>query len=114
MSFTKIALVTGGSKGIGAATAVKLHFFQLARLSSHAVSLQVALAKAGWEAIAINYSSDTAGAEQVIAEIQQTTSAKAKAFKADISTVAACDKLVADVVAQFGALPGILDDACSR
>ena len=63
---------------------------------------QHALAKAGWEAIAVNYSSNASDAESVVDQIISTTNAKAKAFKADLGNVIACQKLVDDVVAEFG------------
>ena len=63
---------------------------------------QLALAKAGWEAIAVNYSSNAEDAEKVVDQIISTTNAKAKAFKADLGSVAACVKLVDDIVAEFG------------
>lgn len=85
----KVALVTGGSRGIGAATA-KL------------------LATAG-ASVAVTYRARQADAERVIAEIndgvQRTAhGAHAIAIQADVSRREDCDRMVRATVEAFGAL----------
>ena len=68
----KVALVTGASKGIGAAIAREL--------------------AARGAAVAVNYSSSQAGAEKVVAEIQ-AAGGKALAVQANLSDPAAAAPL---------------------
>ncbi|KAF4625268.1 hypothetical protein G7Y89_g12900 [Cudoniella acicularis] len=77
----KIAIVTGGSKGIGRATSLRL-----AR---------------GGATVVVNYSSNSSAADEVVTQI---TDAKgtAIAIKADVSSVAQITKLIDEVVAKFG------------
>jgi len=86
----KVALVTGGSRGIGAATAR-------------------ALAEAGAD-VAISYAASADKAQAVVAEIEGK-GVKATAFKADQGDVAQVNKLVADVVARFGRLDILVNNA---
>ena len=79
----KIALITGGSRGIGAAIT--------RRLAGEGA------------AVAINYRSDAAAAEALVKEIVGN-GGRAVAFQADVSDPAQSKSLVDDVVAEFGAL----------
>ena len=77
----KVALVTGGSRGIGAASAR-----ELARLGAD---------------VAISYSASADRADSVVAELKDM-GVRAAAFRADQADTAQATKLIADVVAAFG------------
>jgi len=80
----RVALVTGGSRGIGKAIAVRL-------------------AEAGAQ-IVINYLHDEAAANETTAGIAQQFNVKAVAIRADISVVTEAKSLVEAVVGNFGRL----------
>ena len=86
----KVALVTGGSRGIGAATAR-------------------ALAEAGAH-VAISYAASADKAQAVVTEIEDK-GVKAAAFKADQGDVGQVRQLIADVVARFGRLDILVNNA---
>jgi 3-oxoacyl-[acyl-carrier protein] reductase len=86
----KVALVTGGSRGIGAA---------IAR----------ALAEQGAD-VAISYSASADKANAVSAELK-AKGVRATAFKADQADPTQVDKLVRDVAAQFGRLDILVNNA---
>lgn len=79
----KVALVTGSSRGIGAAIAM-----ELGRLGAKVV---------------VNYANSVESAEKVVAEIK-TLGSDAVAFKADVRQVPQTIKLMDDAVAHFGGL----------
>ena len=82
----KVAIVTGASKGIGAAIARRF-------------------AEAG-AAVAVNYASDKAGADKVVEEIVRK-GGKAVAIQADVAKSADVKRLFAETKAKLGA-PSIL------
>ena len=86
----KVALVTGASKGIGAATAR-------------------ALAAEG-ASVVVNYVSGKAGAEKVVEAIQ-ATGGKAVAVKADISKAAEAKALVDDTIKALGRLDVLVNNS---
>lgn len=86
----KVALVTGGSRGIGAASAR-------------------ALAERGAD-VAISYVANVAAAEALVAELAGK-GVRAKAFKSDQGDTDEIKKLVSDVVAHFGHLDIALANA---
>ena len=86
----KVAIVTGASKGIGAAIAEEL-------------------AKDGASVI-VNYSSSAAGAEAVVAKIK-AEGGKAKAVRADVSKPAEAKQLVDSAVSEFGRLDILVNNA---
>ncbi|MGB8930640.1 MAG: 3-oxoacyl-[acyl-carrier-protein] reductase [Anaeromyxobacteraceae bacterium] len=87
----KVAIVTGASRGIGRAIAV-------------------ALAKGG-ASVALNYAGNDAAAGEALALCQQAGAAKAKLYKFDISDAAACQKALDEVVADFGGLHILVNNA---
>jgi NAD(P)-dependent dehydrogenase (short-subunit alcohol dehydrogenase family) len=86
----KVALVTGGSRGIGAASAR-------------------ALANEGAN-VAISYVASPDKAEAVVRELK-AHGVEAKAFKADQASSAEVEKLVRDVAAEFGHLDILVNNA---
>ena len=86
----KVALVTGGSRGIGAAIAV--------RLASDGAD------------VAITYSKSGADAEKVAAAIR-ATGRRAEALQADAADPSAVKDLVSRVVAKFGRLDILVNNA---
>jgi 3-oxoacyl-[acyl-carrier protein] reductase len=86
----KIALVTGGSRGIGAATAREL--------------------AAQGATVAISYSANEAKAEEVVASIK-AYGREALAFKADQSIADEVAQLVRRVVSHFGQLDILVNNA---
>jgi 3-oxoacyl-[acyl-carrier protein] reductase len=86
----KVALVTGGSRGIGRATAL-------------------ALARAGAK-VAVNYKTHVADAEAVCAEIG-SQGGQAVAVQADVSITAQVDGMVQQVEDQFGSVAVLVNNA---
>lgn len=86
----KVALVTGGSRGIGAASAR-------------------ALADEGAN-VAISYSASADKAEAVVRDLK-AKGVEAKAFKADQANSAEVDQLVKDVAKHFGRLDILVNNA---
>lgn len=84
----KVALVTGGSKGIGRATAL-------------------GLAKAGAQVV-INYGRDTQAAEEVVKQIGEK---QAFAVQADAGSVAGVQKIVKSTIDTFGKLDILIANA---
>lgn len=84
----KVALVTGGSKGIGRATCL-------------------ALAKAGARVV-INYSSVSSSADSLVQEIGAE---RAIAVKADAGSVQGAEEMVKCTLAQFGAIDVVVANA---
>jgi 3-oxoacyl-[acyl-carrier protein] reductase len=86
----KAALVTGASRGIGAATALRL-------------AVEGA-------AVAVNYAGSKDAAEAVVEAIV-SAGGSAIALQADVSERAACDSLVARTVEEFGRLDVLVNNA---
>lgn len=87
------ALVTGGSRGIGAATAR-------------------VLAQDGWP-VGVNYRSDEDGAESVVKEIEEA-GGKAVALQGDVSDPAAPDALLGALNERFGVVLVLVNNAGVR
>lgn len=86
----KVLLVTGGSRGIGAATC---------RLA----------AKAGW-AVAVNYTAHPAAADAVVQAIQ-TEGGRALAVQADVADGAQVLRMFERIDAELGPLTGLVNNA---
>ncbi len=86
----KVALVTGGSRGIGAAVCR-----ELARLGA---------------AVAVNYAGNAAAANQTV-EACRALGAPAAAIQADVADPAACEQLVSQVLDQFGRIDILVNNA---
>jgi 3-oxoacyl-[acyl-carrier protein] reductase len=86
----KVAIVTGASKGIGAAIAKGLG--------------------AAGAAVVVNYASSKAGADRVVAEITGTGGA-AIAVQGDVSKAADVQRLFAETTQAFGALDVLVNNA---
>jgi 3-oxoacyl-[acyl-carrier protein] reductase len=86
----KVALVTGGSRGIGAASAL-------------------ALAEEG-ASVAISYNASPEKAEAIVS-LLEAKGVKARAFKADQASTDDVEKLVNDVAAEFGHLDILVNNA---
>jgi 3-oxoacyl-[acyl-carrier protein] reductase len=86
----KVALVTGGGTGLGRA-------------------ISLALAREGM-AVAVNYSRSEAEARETVAELQ-ARGARALAVQADVSVAEAVRSMVARVVAEWGRLDVLVNNA---
>lgn len=86
----KVLLVTGGSRGIGAATC---------RLA----------AKAGW-AVAVNYTANSLAADEVVRDIR-ANGGRAMAVQADVVDEAQVLRMFEQIDAKFGRLTGLVNNA---
>jgi 3-oxoacyl-[acyl-carrier protein] reductase len=86
----KVAIVTGASKGIGSAIALRF-------------------GEAG-AAVAVNYSTDKAGADRVVEQIKRD-GGKAVSIQANVSKSADVKRLFAETKAKFGALNILVNNA---
>ena len=86
----KVVLVTGGSRGIGAATAVLA-------------------AQQGW-AVAVNYVSNSLAADEVVRQIR-AAGGSAMAVQADVAIEAQVLRMFAAVDAKFGRINGLVNNA---
>ncbi len=87
----KVALVTGASRGIGRAIAV-------------------ALAQGG-ASVALNYAGNQAAAQEALALVLAAGAPRAKLYRFDIADSAACQQAVEEVVAEFGGLHVLVNNA---
>ena len=90
MAENKVALVTGGSRGIGKACAIEL-------------------AKAGYD-VAISFAGNEEAAKQTITELE-ALNVKAKSYKYDVANKDACAKAVEEVMAEFGRIDVLVNNA---
>jgi len=86
----KVAVVTGASRGIGRAIALRL-------------------AAAG-ATVVVNYRSAAAEAAEVVAEIERR-GGRAKAIQADVSAFAEAERLIAETIAAFGRVDILVNNA---
>jgi NAD(P)-dependent dehydrogenase (short-subunit alcohol dehydrogenase family) len=86
----RVALVTGGSRGIGRAIAIEL-------------------AKAGAD-VAVNYRKDEEAALDTV-EVIKAMGRKAKAYSASVENIEEDAKMVADVIADFGSIGILVNNA---
>jgi 3-oxoacyl-[acyl-carrier protein] reductase len=86
----RVAIVTGGSRGIGRAVAL-----ELGRRGA---------------AVVVNYNKSPEAAEQVVSEIQ-AAGGKAAAFQADVSSITAAQELIKFAVETFGDLHILVNNA---
>lgn len=87
----RVALVTGGSRGIGRAVAV-------------------ALASEG-AVVAVNYRADLEAAESVVKQICQQDGERAAAFQADVSREIEAEELVETTLNRFGSIDILVNNA---
>src|ERR1700686_4429787 len=87
----KVAVVTGASKGIGAAIAK--------RLASEGAS------------VVVNYSSSREGADRVVADITASGGGKVVAVQANLSKKAEIERLFAETKRAFGRLDILVNNA---
>ena len=85
-----VALVTGGSRGIGRAVCLEL--------ARHGA------------AVAVNYAGNSAAAEETV-QLCRALGVEAEAFRADVADPAACDALTAAVKERFGRLDILVNNA---
>ena len=86
----KVLLVTGGSRGIGAATCLLA-------------------ARQGW-AVAVNYTANSLAADEVVREIR-AQGGRAMAVQADVAVEAQVLRMFEQVDAKFGRLTGLVNNA---
>jgi 3-oxoacyl-[acyl-carrier protein] reductase len=86
----RVALVTGASRGIGAAVALEL---------AHCGA-----------SVAVNYAANRSAAEDVVREIE-ASSGTAQAFQADVASPEACTELVDGVVGDLGSIDVLVNNA---
>jgi 3-oxoacyl-[acyl-carrier protein] reductase len=87
----KVAIITGASRGIGAATAIKF-------------------AQAGIRGLVLNYNRDRDAARRVASECEQL-GAEAVTVRADVSRLAAVEKVIQTAVDRLGALDILVANA---
>lgn len=90
MTEKKVALITGGSRGIGKACALEL-------------------ASAGYD-VAINYVGNEEAANATVAELKALGS-NAQAFKFDVTNKEAVEAGIAEIVAKFGKIDVLVNNA---
>lgn len=90
MTDKKVALVTGGSRGIGKACAFEL-------------------AKAGCDVV-INYAGNSEAAEKTVEELKALGS-NASCYKFDVSNQAEVDESIAKIIEQYGRIDVLLNNA---
>ena len=86
----KVLLVTGGSRGIGAATALLA-------------------AQSGW-AVAVNYTANSLAADEVVRQIR-ATGGQAMSVQADVANEAQVLRMFENIDAKFGRLTGLVNNA---
>lgn len=86
----RVALVTGGSRGIGAA-------------------ISIALAEAGAD-IAVNYRRDKDAADEIVAAIQKL-GRKAKGYSCSVENFEEDQLMIADIIKDFGSLSILINNA---
>lgn len=86
----KVALITGGSRGIGKAIAIEM-------------------AKNGAD-VALVYFGNTAAAEEVVA-LAEVSNVKAKAYCCDVSNFDAVKSLVENIISDFGGIDIVVNNA---
>jgi len=86
----KLALVTGGSRGIGKACALKL-------------------AQAGYDVV-INYAGNTEAAEKTVEELK-AAGVQAEAFKFDISNQQEVEENIAKIIEKYGRIDVLVNNA---
>ena len=87
----KTAVITGGSRGIGAAIA-----YQLASMGAD---------------IAVVYASNAAAAEAVCSQCRQDYGVKANAYRCDVADFASAKETVAQIKADFGTAQILVNNA---
>ena len=90
MNENKLALITGGSRGIGKAIALKL-------------------AAAGYD-IVINYAGNTDAANQTIEEIKKLN-VKAEAYKFDVSNQTEVEENITKIIEKYGRIDVLVNNA---